>query len=966
MLFADAPGLGEHADLELDVRAANEFYGLLRTTLEQYGGTVERHAGDAIMAVFGVPAARDDDARRAAAAALHLQQVVASRPGGGALSVGINTGEVLTGDPGSEEELVVGDPVIVCARLQQNASPGEVLIGPATNRLLGAEAVVGEPREIVLRGREGHVTVLPLLGLKASAVRGARAPFVGREAERRMLRACVERTVQSGIVQLVTVLGEAGTGKTRLVDEVLRGTPDVRVVRGTCQAYGGRSRWPLMREIRYVGEGQAEDGPELLRILEEQTPQLAGVRRILESFFRDGEGPMSPDDLAWALATLFRELSKESPVVVVLEDLHVATPTLLDLIPSVIERLDPARVLAVATSRPELLEHRARWGQGLRHVLGVTLRPLSEEEAGRLARHLLPGDRAAARAVREAAGGSPLFLEQLAQARREGTAVVGEVAPSVAAVLAARLDRLPLGARQVLERAAITGSTGVVADLLPLCEGVDVPLELQQLAGRDLLEVQEDRWSFNSELVREAAVNGLARDERAALHEAWGLVLGTRGLTASSGFHLEEASRLLRGSHPERSASLGELAAARLAAAGLRALSGDLNAACDLLERAIALLPPASPRRMNLITELARGLQLTGDLGRARSLLQSAVSRCAELGLAEAAAHARLALTDLQRSTDPERAYAELPGLLAEVLPALAAAGDDRGLAMAYQLQAGMLQYRVRWAAMEAPLQKSLHHAHRSGDRRLVELGQSLLVGSMFHGPMPLDETRGQLEAMLAQPGISPWHHASVSARLAGALALQGDPEGGRAGIALVRETFHDLGRELSVLATAFMSGPIEMLAGAPDRAATVLEEACDGLLAMGDKAFASTLAALLAEAQWRCGNPERAAAAVGLSRRLADIGDVISQVRWRCVQAKLHAVRGNAQEALALSSQAVQLVVATDEVTSQGDVLADAAEVHILLGREQAGRVLLKDALVRYERKGASQAARVVLDRLG
>jgi len=232
VLFADALVVGAHQDLELDVRDATAFYESLREVLERYGGTVERHAGDAVMAVFGVPVARDDDARRAAAASLELQQVVAALPGAGALSVGINTGEVLTGEVGTDEELVVGDPVVVGARLQQAAGPGEVLLGPATARLLRDEAVVGAVREMTLRGRQGGLPVVPLRGLRPPSPPSERGAFVGRDAERRVVRACLERTVRTGIVQLLTVLGEGGTGKSRLVDEVLRQVPGIRVVRG--------------------------------------------------------------------------------------------------------------------------------------------------------------------------------------------------------------------------------------------------------------------------------------------------------------------------------------------------------------------------------------------------------------------------------------------------------------------------------------------------------------------------------------------------------------------------------------------------------------------------------------------------------------------------------------------------------------------------------------------------------------
>ena len=964
VLFADAVRVDAYEDLELGVRATTAFYDLLREVLERYGGTVERHAGDPVMAVFGVPAARDDDAHRAAAAALELHRAVRDLEGDVTVSVGINTGEVLTGEAGSQEELAVGDAVVVAARLQQEAAAGETLLGPATASLLQDVVRTGAPRRLQLRGREGDVRVLPLVEIVPTAPAGPRGPFLGRDSELRMIGAALDRTAQTGIVQLVTVFGEAGTGKSRLVEEALSDREGVRVVRGTCRAYGEGSTWSALGEVLTGLTGH--QGSAGLVELERRRPDLAGVWHVLASLLGEGETPVSPADVARALARVLDATAEDGPLVVVLEDLHAAAGPLLDLVPAVTQRLDATPVAIVVTARPELLEHRQGWGKSLRHVVGMTLRPLPDEEARGLAKALLPGDDVGVELVHAAAGGNPLFIEQLAQARREGADISDRaVAPTVGAVLTARLDRLPLQSRQVLERAAVIGSSGTVEDLVPLCEGIDVETQLAALVRRDLLALDGQRWTLASDLVREVTVAAIARDERADLHHLRGTVLAARGAAAPAGFHLEQAAQLLRQSDPQRSSALAEQAASRLAAAGLRALSGDLVAACDLLTRAIALLPPASPRRVSLLSELARGLQLTGELARANEVLREAVARSEELGLTESWAHARLALVDLLRSTEPERAYAELPGLLAEVLPALEAAADDRGLSLAYQLQASALQYRVRWAAMEAPLERALHHGQRSGERRLVELAQSLQVGSMFHGPMPLSETRRRLEAILAQPGGSPWHEASVKGRLAGTLALQGDPEAARALMTEVRKTFHDLGRELSVLATAFMSGPVEMLAGSPETAAEELRAAVEGLQAMGDRAFASTLAALLAEACWRSEDQPAAAAAVALSRRLAGVGDVISQVRWRCVQAKLEAVRRNADEALALSSQAVQLVVATDELASQGDVLVDAAEVQKLLGNQHAAKVLLEDALARYERKQAPRAAAVAQERL-
>ncbi len=965
VLFADARGGGAYDDLELDARATTAFYDLLREVLERYGGTVERHAGDAVMAVFGIPVARDDDARRAAAAALELHQVVRALPGAVRLAVGINTGEVLAGDASSEEELAVGDPVVVAARLQQQADEGETLLGPATVALLRNGVSLGRPREIELKGRQGRSRVVPLVGLATPDTAGARGPFVGRTSEAGIITAALDRTVSTGIVQLITVLGEAGTGKSRLVEEVLAEREGARVVRGTCRAYGEGSTWSALGEV--LADLTGESGMAGLLALERASPDVAGVWPVLSSLVGEGMTPVSSSDVARAVARVLVAVAQDRPLVVVLEDLHAASAPLLDLVLAVVQRIERAPIAVVVTARPELLEHRQGWGKALRHVVGMTLRPLPGGEVRPLAEALLPDDPEGVELVLAAAGGNPLFVEQLAQARLEGADISDKAdVPTVAAVLAARLDRLPIGCRRVLERAAVIGSAGVVDDLTPLCEGLDVEAELIALVARDLITVEGERWTLVSDLVREVTLTGIARDERADLHNVRGLVLDTRGAVARAGFHLEQAARLLRQSDPERSSNLAEQAAARLAAAGLRALSGDLTAACDLLSRAIALLPPSSARRIALLSELARGLQLTGELGRARDLLQEAVASCAELGLVESSAHARLALVDLLRSTEPERAYGELPGLLAEVLPTLEAASDDRGLSLAYQLQASELQYRVHWAAMERPLRKALYHGERSGERRLVELAQSLQVGSMFHGPLPLTDTRRALEQMLAQGDVSPWHEASITARLAGTQAMQGDPEGARVLMAEVRKTFHDLGRELSVLATAFMSGPIELLAGSPQTAAGELRAACEGLQTMGDRAFASTLAALLAEACWRCDDPEGAAEAASLSRGLAGVGDVISQVRWRCVQAKVEAVRHNVEEALTLSSQAVQLVETTDELASQGDVLVDAAEVQLLLGNHRAAQTLFEDGLERYARKQAPHVAAVAHARLG
>jgi class 3 adenylate cyclase/tetratricopeptide (TPR) repeat protein len=965
VLFAHAPELTGGHDLESRVRLAHAFYEAVKDVITAHGGTVERSAGDAVMAVFGVPTARDDDARRAADAALALQ--AADLPGSPSLAIGINTGEVLAGSADGEQELAVGDPVVVAARLQQQAGPGEILLGPATLAMLGPEARVGQERDVALKGRSGALSVVPLLGLDAPVERGPRGPFIGRDAEKRMLLAALDRTLTGGIVQFVTVLGEPGTGKSRLVEEVVSMRADqATILTTTCTAYGAGSAWgPLIVAAeQYMGVPRGSSADLLLGASAERSEFSGGLPVLASLVGREG-GQVTRADLTAAITRLLEKVARKKPLVVVTEDVHLADNAMTALVKDVMRRLDGVPVMAICTGRPELLDVRPDWGQGLRHVVGITVRPLPEEQARQLAQYLLPGDPEGVERIVGVAGGNPLFLEQLAQAHREGT---GAPAPSVAAVLTARLDRLPLETRQVLERAAIVGPSGKVSDLAPLCDGeqaMDLDVELAALARRDLLDVADGRFVFASELVREAALKGLTRDDKAELHQVRGVVLAAQGANAAAGFHLEQASTLFRQSDPERAAALAKQAGARLAAAGLLSMSGDLVAAADLLSRATALMPPDGARRLALLPELARALMLSGDLGGAADVLDEAVRRAEAVGNASVAAHARLARIDLQGSTDPEQAYASLDETLAEVMPVLLASGDDHGLSLAFQLEAARLEYSLRWAAMEAPLEKALHHAERAGDRRLVELAQALQVDSIFYGPMHLDETRHRLAAMLERPGTSPSHRASVEARLAATVALQGDPQAARAALSQVRRVFRDLGREVSALATAVLGGPVEMLAGDPERAVALLREASEAFVKLGDKACASALAAHLAEACWRCQDTVGAEDAVGLARDTAGSGDAISQVRWRSVAAKLHAAEGRAEEALALSAEAIRLVNTTDELVSRGDVLADAAAVQELLGNPGAAQELLREAVQRYDRKGAVQSIRLLAPRL-
>lgn len=981
VLFTDADGfavLAETLDPEVVRRITSEVHTALRDVLEEHGATLEKYAGDAVLAVFGVPVSREDDAQRAASAALALADRLApllahhaERTGVRlALRTALNTGEVLT-QPGSEQGIVLGDAVVVAARLQQQAGPGEVLLGPATAQLLRSVVTTGEPRELVLRGRTAAVRAHPLIGLRPGARRSRRTSLVGRSSERTLLAATSDRTVRGRAAHLVTVLGEAGLGKSRLVEEFLdeQSSTGVFMRRVRTRSYGARVRWSPLPELL---EGLPVDA----------LPPDA--QRVLAALSGEGSEP-TVAEVGWALALQCRWLASQAPCVVVLEDLHGAEPEVLEVVQDVVRRVDDIPLLVLATARPTLRDACPTWGAGMRHSLSLSLPPMSPTDARRHAALLLApaaAPPAVVDLVVEAAGGNPLYLEQVVSVLMEsgrlvrdgqhwvlhGDAAALDLPPTVAALLTARLDRLPPAERHVLERGALLGKAFVVDDLAPLVDhGLrgELPGLLDALGRRELLLGSGRTRSFPSSLVREAAYGGLPRAERARLHELVARRLATEpGRDELAGGHLEQAVHHLSEIGVD-AASLRNDAADLLGRAGRRALTGDARAAVSLLARATALLGPDDLRRLALVPDLARVRALTGDLSGAEALLRDALDRAVAGGHQRAAAHARIALMELLRSTRPEDAADLVPDLVAEVEPLLRVEGDHAGLSLLYQLQAGALQDGVRWAAMQEPLDQALRHAYLAGDKRLRELAESLLVGSLFHGPTHVVEVRRRLTSMAEAPGISRPHRASVLARLAGTMALQGDVTTALATLDEVREVFRSLGRDLSAAATAFVRGPVLLLADDPQAAAAELEEACAAMASMGDRAYASTLLALLAEARWRCGDRAGAQAAVDACRRTGADGDVITQLRWRAVQAKLTALGGDAGPALALADAAVRLAARTDEVTSQGDVLADRAEARALLGDQAGAQHDLRDAIARYERKGAVRAVRRIAPRL-
>jgi class 3 adenylate cyclase len=634
-LFADLVGsteLGASQDPERTRALLDRFYDAMAAEVHGAGGTVEKFAGDAVMAAFGAPAAQEDHAERALHCALsmqrRLQELFADEL---SLRIGVNTGDVIVGRPREGSSFVTGDAINVAARLEQAAAPGEILAGERTVAAARGAFEFAEPSTVEAKGKPSGVAcrrlVRALSLMRPRGVRGLHQAFVGRESELGLLQATYERVVSDGRPHVVTLMGDSGVGKTRLLRELwgwLGGeSPEPHRRTGRCLPYGdGITYWPLGEVLK-----------EHLDLLETDSPEtvLARLepRRILGlTLGLDVAADLHPltarDRLHEAWVEFLDELAREQPLVVLFEDLHWAEQDLLDLLERLVRELSgPALVLC--TARPELLDRRPTWGAGRRNASLVWLEPLDSGETARMLSELMAGELPpqVRELLVERTEGNPFFVEELLGtlidrgfvARENGTWTVRElpedftVPDSVQAVLSARIDLLGPTEKAALQAASVIGRifwTGPVRELL---DGVEPDFDL--LEERDFIRRRsgssmagEREYAIKHALTREVAYGGLPKGRRARMHAAFAGWLerfsqGRDELASLLAHHYAEAVR------PE-DADLAwpddptELERLRLKAiewlrraAELAVRRYEIDEALTLLHRALALEPSA-------------------------------------------------------------------------------------------------------------------------------------------------------------------------------------------------------------------------------------------------------------------------------------------------------------------------------------------------------------------------------------
>ena len=955
----------------------------LTAILERYGGKLTISGGERLMGVFGVASVHEDDALRAARAGLEARSALAIeadillRRHGVSLACrfGLATGEALVGASGPLG--FAGDAGTRAVLLAETAEPGQILISRQTHELAAAaiEAESAGPDRFLLRCAHAGMRPLPLR---------LDAPLMGRNEEIHRLDAAYAQAARERATMLVTVTGEAGLGKTRLVHEFAgRLGREANVLTGRCLPYGeGITFWPLHEVVRQAGHGH--DSPDAIKALLMGEADAAGVAERLSRALGPGnQGRSDAAELFWAARRLLETLARPRPLLVVFEDLHWAEPTFLDLVESLAVQPGRSALVLVCLARPELLEQRPSWAAGVAKAVSVDLTPLAEDSAATLL-DVLAKDQPIPPLTRarilETAAGNPLYLEQLAVSLSEqtGSETRPVLPPTIEALLAARLQRLGPGAASVLARAAIVGKDfGIqaVRELLPPEARGPLSRNLQTLVAKGLVQrgppdrSPEEEYGFHHILIQQAAYRAIPKSARAELHHHYADWLEYEIREPATkcpeilGYHLEQSVRYRNelGAAEAQSTALSRRAAGHLETAGCAAHDrGDVLAAVNLLDRAAALLPPNDAVLGRLYTSLGAALTEAGQLEKAEATLDHAQRIAAAHGDEGRRAHAWVQALLLGLKVDPDGTTREIARAIPGLHRQFDRDQDEVGLCRALQLQAAMHWYHARSGAAEDAWQRAAQYARRVSDRRQLTEILGWLASAALWGPTPAPEGIQRCVNYLAEIGDHPRGQAVILLHMAGLYAMQDDVSMAHATLNRAKTLLETLGPTM----TAVLIEPaafIAMLAGDPATAETHLRLQYDSLERMGERGVLATTAALLARAvaAQGPGRYDEATHLIAISRQSGAGEDPSAQIIGQGLAARILADRGHHAEAHELADSAVQLAAQTDLLSQHAEALADLAHVLAAAGHTAEAQAAASQALDLYQCKGNLPGAR-------
>jgi len=1009
VVFCDVTGstaLGERVDPESLRRVMTRYFETMRSVLASHGGSVEKFIGDAVMAVFGIPRVHEDDALRAVRAAAGMRAALTElneeleRDHGLTIDIriGVNTGEVVAGDPSGGHNVVTGDAVNTAARLEQAAGPGEILIGDATYGLVRDAVVVEDVNPLDLKGKAALVDAYRLVDVRPGVEGHARrmdSPMVGRERPLRLLRETFEGAVGDRACALFTVLGAAGIGKTRLTREFLDGVgadggQRPTVLSGRSLPYGeGITFWPVKEMLVGVAGISDADAPD--RVVQrihgslDGAPDAERVATHLAALIGT-DADVSEVEPAWAVRRLFESLAATAPVIAFFDDIHWAEPGLLDVIEHVADFSRDAPILLLCTARPEFFDRRPSWGGGKLRATAVHLEPLDERESEELIGNLLSHPALSPEIrlrIREASQGNPLFVEEMLQMLLDDGSIIEKdegwvatvdlaavhVPPAISALLAARLDRLPPDEREAVEAASVGGEIfegAAVRELLSGYSTLDADELLSGLVRKDLIAPSpsdlggKEAFRFRHLLIRDAAYGGMPKERRAELHEAFAgwleTATGERATEVDEvlGYHLEQAHafRTELGA-TTRLEELAARAANALGRAGLRARTrGDLTATVNVLSRAARLRGP-DPERVGVLIDLTAAAAEILDHEMAAWAADEAVAGARALGDEGLLARAQVARAWWR--VNRFEAWDELKSLAESAVEILDRLQDHRGLAETWHVLAWDAGGRgANYGTGTANARIAAEHARLAGERTVELLALSTQIGWTTWGPTPVDEAIAFCDTMIPLVRDSRSSQAEVTLARAVAEAMLGHEVEGRAGYVRGVAIYEDLGQKLNVAFATQSGWLIEWLIGDFAGAEEVMRGGIAILEERGRHALIPLHRLMMAQAICIQGRFEEAdGIAREVEKETVDPDDVSQQSLWRRVRALAASARGAFDEADRLSREAVEIAERTDGLFDHAWTLIERGQILREAGREAEAVSAFEEAAAIAERKG-------------
>jgi len=966
---------GPGVDPESMYRIVERHSVICEDVIRRHGGSVQGYVGNTVVGIFGLLELHEDDALRAVRAAVEIRDVVAEANHAPehdprvriALTIGIESGSVFAGAGIPRERLATGAAVELSTALAQSGADNEILLGEHACHLAAPIISVDSMESVSLPMRSEPVSRWRLKGLQRDEpVLPGSATYVGHQRELRELRAVLARAASESTCRLITIVGEAGIGKSRLTREFLSTLePDhIIAVIGHCLSYGeGIGYHPIAEIVAQLSGGDLQNG--LVDLLSGDPNAESIAPRVLTAIGRSQES-VQADETFWAVRRLLEWVARERPMVVVIDDIHWADPALLDMLDHVATFSSGSPILLLCLARPDLLEAVPSWAVPQPNRSILALERLDDVESYELVAALDPraelNQEERRRAVRVAEG-NPFFLEQIVAV--SATGADASLPPNVHAVLAARIDRLKQGERSLLGLAAVAGQSFRRDEVVELMDGADRPDiggHLATLVHKQLIRPGHpdvdgrDSFRFAHALIREAAYEAMPKQLRADLHQKMANQLKATADPQAEvvGYHLERAYLLSAELAPvrEREQALATEAAEWLDAAARTAFRReDLTSGATLLERAVSLFAYDDVRRFALLPRLGEALFETGQLRDAEHVLDDAIQYAQSGNVPELAA---LASVERQRVLIQEGSawsVAEATRVADTAIEVLGASGDELG-----QCRAWCLHATIKWIlglALNADqywMRASEHAQRAENTRELFEILCWRASAAAF-GPIAVKVAIKQCMEIRDQVASSPVAVAATLRPLALLHAMNGDFAQAREFIRDADAILDDLGRLESTV--ELHEAWIDMLAGEPAAAEARLLAGYRELDAMGEKSLLATTAAALAQAAFAQGHELDAEEFCRVSERSAAADDLQAQTTWRGVKARLLAQRNQFDSGEALAREAVELAKRTDLVTTQADSLFDLGQVLDSAGRMVDAAAAIREALELYLEKG-------------